>query len=146
MVPNTDHIVEGNIEDQQGKRLGGGGISIVAHAYKGLGVLVPRKDGPIAQPAQKRCCNIFHFISFHFARLMFGLCTVYARPIYDTYLCSVQDQKFRICRIRVRSKYQGVVQCTYCLERLQIEMNLSQSSKVTAHVCYSLLHNKKLLM
>jgi hypothetical protein len=51
MIPNTDHIVEGNIEDKQGKRLGGGGIRLEAQAYKGPGVLEPRKDGPIAQPA-----------------------------------------------------------------------------------------------
>ena len=35
-------------------------------AYKGPGVIDPHIDGPIAQPAYKRCCNPFQFVSFHF--------------------------------------------------------------------------------
>jgi hypothetical protein len=42
----------------------GGMIRIEELAYKGPGIIEPHKDGPIAQPAWKRCCNKFNFISF----------------------------------------------------------------------------------
>jgi hypothetical protein len=50
---NNDHIVGGTREDKQAKgaRRGGREIRIEEQAYKGLGVIEPRMDGLIAQPA-----------------------------------------------------------------------------------------------
>ena len=50
MIHNTDHIVEGKLKTSKRERLGGG-FRLEAHTYKGHGVIEPRMDGPIAQPA-----------------------------------------------------------------------------------------------
>ena len=66
MMQNTDHIVETKLKISKRERLGGRGIRLEAHVYKGPEVIEPRKDGPIVQPAWKQCCNTFHFITFNF--------------------------------------------------------------------------------
>jgi hypothetical protein len=48
---NTDHIVEGTLKTSKRERLGEGGFRLEAQAFKGIGVIEPRLDDPIAQSA-----------------------------------------------------------------------------------------------